>query len=1089
MKAIIKKFIPFILLIPIILIPLLGTQLTKASGSQISTVFVIVMENENWSQIKGNSNAPYINNTLLPQGAHAEQYYNPPGVHPSLPNYLWLEAGTNFGIHDDNAPTANHQSTTLHLTSLLNQANISWKAYEEGIDGSTCPLQDGGATGRYVTKHDPFVYFDDITANQDLHSSTCLSHIRPYTELASDLTNNHVARYNFITPDVCDDMHDTCGSDPIATGDHWLSQNVPLILQSSAYKNNGTLFITWDEAASGDGPIGLIALSPLAKPGYQNSIHYTHGSTLRTIEEIFGLTSLLGDAAQQTDLSDLFLPSALSTGATTPVTGTPSLCASPTVPSSPAALSPTPATSPETSATSTPATPGSDNDEDNDSGFTPETSTPPSVTTLTPLASSPTAGTAPSPCCPLTPPPTFPSSASATATPTAASSSPSTILPDGTVSSLLTAYWGDDAQKWQDLENRHIPNTIAIASFTGSNDSVFATTLTAAHASGLKVIGYVGTASHNVAEVESAIDGWYHYQMDGIFLDEATSLIHSDSDIPYYQSLHDYIKTKTGPDIVAINIGWMPHSAQALNVADILNVDENGVDTFPQFQPTSWMLAQPASRFSEIIENVTADQIASLVQMSIQHDHIGYIFLQDIAQKYDHIPPYWDQELKALSNPAGNLSPSSSPVVATPDTITPTDTTSRAGTPIPTSTPLPVTTSTPAAACLSPMSSSFPGPSATMVPDITSTPVMPAATPTSISGGKNYYVSPSGNDTNDGSPTHPFATIQQAAKVVTPGATVHVLPGTYTQPVTVTTSGSADAPITFLSDTQWGAKIETTGSSDPWTTRANYINIMGFDITSRGSRDGINNLGSFIRTVGNHVHDIPSICDNIGGAGISDGNYLAHDDDVIGNKVNNIGDTYPRLCQYVHGIYHSTNGGHIMNNISFDNAGCGINLWHAANAAIVTNNLSFGNQEHGISVGTNTSNTNGVLGDHFLVANNISIDNALLGIRERKGVGSHNRYLNNIVYGNGDAPFGDENYDWPSAVGSRDSNTITQNAQFVNYQRNGSGDYHVQPSSPAIDAGISEGAPGTDFDGNPRPQGKGVDIGPFEYRNSNSPLS
>ena len=59
------------------------------------------------------------------------------------------------------------------------------------------------------------------------------------------------------------------------------------------------------------------------------------------------------------------------------------------------------------------------------------------------------------------------------------------------------------------------------------------------------------------------------------------------------------------------------------------------------------------------------------------------------------------------------------------------------------------------------------------------------------SGGKALYVSATGNDTNDGSQAHPFATLQQAASVVTPGTTVHVLPGTYTDPVTLTRDGTA----------------------------------------------------------------------------------------------------------------------------------------------------------------------------------------------------------------------------------------------------------------------------------------------------------
>src|SRR6266487_1237857 len=100
------------------------------------TVFLIMMENHNWSDIKGSPSAPYINTTLLPVASHAEQDYNPPGIHPSEPNYLWLEAGTNFGITNDADPAANHQSTKLHLVTLLANAHITWKSYQEDISGT-----------------------------------------------------------------------------------------------------------------------------------------------------------------------------------------------------------------------------------------------------------------------------------------------------------------------------------------------------------------------------------------------------------------------------------------------------------------------------------------------------------------------------------------------------------------------------------------------------------------------------------------------------------------------------------------------------------------------------------------------------------------------------------------------------------------------------------------------------------------------------------------------------------------------------------------------------------------------------------------
>lgn len=279
------------------------------SDHHIKTVWVILMENQNWSSIKGNKSAPYMNQTLLPMASHTERYFNPPSKHPSLPNYLWIEAGTNFGILDDLSPKYNSQSSTQHLVTLLKNApggGIKWRAYDEDISGKDCPLSNNH---HYAVRHNPFVYFDDVTDKKNINSAYCIEHVRPFEELAKDLANNSVAPYNFITPNVCDDMHDSCAFlyNKIAQGDTWLSKTLPQILNSQAYRDGGAIFITWDEADIGDGPIGMIVLSPFAKGnGYNNSIHYNHGALLRTLEEIFGVTPYLGDAANQPDLSDLF---------------------------------------------------------------------------------------------------------------------------------------------------------------------------------------------------------------------------------------------------------------------------------------------------------------------------------------------------------------------------------------------------------------------------------------------------------------------------------------------------------------------------------------------------------------------------------------------------------------------------------------------------------------------------------------------------------------------------------------------------------------------------------------------------------------
>jgi len=279
--------------------------LSALLAAHVQTVFVILMENANWRDVRGSSNAPYLN-SLLPAAAHAEQYFNPPGLHPSEPNYLWLEAGQSFGVTDDGPPSVHHQSSTQHLVTLLDNAGISWKSYQEDIVGNACPLN---GVANYAPKHNPMVFFDDVTDTIDPQSPTCIAHNRPYTELATDLQNGTVARYNFITPNQCNDMHTICApqSNQIKQGDDWLSTAIPAIQSSIAYQNNGVILITWDEGElNSDGPIGMIVLSPFAKVGYSNAIHYTHSSTLRSLQEIFSVTPLLGGAATATDLSDLF---------------------------------------------------------------------------------------------------------------------------------------------------------------------------------------------------------------------------------------------------------------------------------------------------------------------------------------------------------------------------------------------------------------------------------------------------------------------------------------------------------------------------------------------------------------------------------------------------------------------------------------------------------------------------------------------------------------------------------------------------------------------------------------------------------------
>lgn len=307
---------------------------TPKFPSKIQYVWIVLMENHNWTgndagasfgdpDIKGNPLAPYVNGWLLHHAAHAERYFNPPGNHPSNPNYLWLEAGTNFGFLTDDLPITKDIASHKHIERLLDMAGISWKAYGEQDFGNpeydNCPLD----FSELDVNHVPAVYFADDTNDFNSQSAYCIAHVVPYSEMATDLADHRVAHYNFISPNLCHDGHEgvsPCADDEPADNtlrsDQWLRQNVPLITESSEYKKAGLLIIVWDEAEDSgvysDGPIGMFILSPFAKGAghseYTNYIHYDHSSTLKTIEEIFGLHPLLGAAASPStkDLRDLF---------------------------------------------------------------------------------------------------------------------------------------------------------------------------------------------------------------------------------------------------------------------------------------------------------------------------------------------------------------------------------------------------------------------------------------------------------------------------------------------------------------------------------------------------------------------------------------------------------------------------------------------------------------------------------------------------------------------------------------------------------------------------------------------------------------
>ena len=200
-------------------------------------------------------------------------------AHPSLPNYLAMTSGSTWGVTDDGY----HRLPAGGLGAQLTAAGISWRAYMEGMSGS-CTV----SSYPYAVKHNPFAYY----------GGRCPSNVVPFTSFARDIAGN-TPRFVWITPDMCHDGHD-CST---ATADAWLAKTVPQILASSAWKQNGVLFLTWDEGYDSANSVLTVVIRP-RQTNHVSSRAYNHYNLLATIENALGVPRL-GAAARAAPMSDL----------------------------------------------------------------------------------------------------------------------------------------------------------------------------------------------------------------------------------------------------------------------------------------------------------------------------------------------------------------------------------------------------------------------------------------------------------------------------------------------------------------------------------------------------------------------------------------------------------------------------------------------------------------------------------------------------------------------------------------------------------------------------------------------------------------
>jgi hypothetical protein len=310
----------------------------------IKHVFVINLENKGYDATWGpTSAAPYLSQTLRAKGVLLNSYYGT--AHNSQPNYVaqisgqgpnpqmqgdcqvysqFVQAGT---VAPDQAVGSGcvFPATVPSLPTQLTGAGLSWRGYMEDM-GTPCrhpdlntqdTTQQAHVGDQYAVRHNPFMYFSAITS-----SPTCAQHVVDLSALSTDLASaTTTPNLSYITPNLCNDGHDAPCVDGrpggLASADAWLKVWVPKILNSPAFKADGMLVITADEADSpqsdasaccGEGPgpntplpgivglgggrVGALVISRWTSGGTWSTTPYNHYSLLASLEEVFALPYL-----------------------------------------------------------------------------------------------------------------------------------------------------------------------------------------------------------------------------------------------------------------------------------------------------------------------------------------------------------------------------------------------------------------------------------------------------------------------------------------------------------------------------------------------------------------------------------------------------------------------------------------------------------------------------------------------------------------------------------------------------------------------------------------------------------------------------
>ncbi|RIA97026.1 phosphoesterase family-domain-containing protein [Glomus cerebriforme] len=272
-----SKFITLFMVISCIYCMKTTGQIVK--GKYFDRLFLITFENTDYATAAVD---PYLVDLSTRQnGILLSNFFAVD--HPSEPNYVAHIFGSTDGILDDEF----YNITGNNIVDLLEEKNISWKAYMEDFP-SDCYTGMLSPVGHYARRHNPFISMVNINSDP----IRCAKIVNA-NQLDTDISTNSLPQFAYYTPNVINDAHDTNLTFAMTWFKNWLEPK----LQEPAFTTNTLIFITFDESESKIVNQNQIFSSLLGSPVQPNENHnddtfYTHYSLAKTIEDNWNLNNL-----------------------------------------------------------------------------------------------------------------------------------------------------------------------------------------------------------------------------------------------------------------------------------------------------------------------------------------------------------------------------------------------------------------------------------------------------------------------------------------------------------------------------------------------------------------------------------------------------------------------------------------------------------------------------------------------------------------------------------------------------------------------------------------------------------------------------